>query len=263
MLAVLASSGPVVATFHAFHRRARLLELASPALRPVDRRIGVRIAVSRAAAGFATRVSSGRVEVIPNGLDVERFANPAATAAGLLSGRRLLWASRLDPQKGFPIALRAFARLKREFPDLSLVVAGDGRDRGAVHMLRPDDAARVVMLGAVPNVDLPPYHAAADVFIAPATGHESFGYILVEAMAAGVPVVASDIPGYREVVRDGVNGLLVPPNDPDALASSIRRILLEPGLAARLADAGRTRAQEFSWERVVPRIEEVYRRVTA
>jgi phosphatidylinositol alpha-mannosyltransferase len=117
------------------------------------------------------------------------------------------------------------------------------------------------MLGAVPHEDLPSYHAAADVFVAPATGQESFGYVLVEAMAAGVPVVASDIAGYREVVRSGIEGLLVPPSDPAALAEAVSRVLSDRVLAARLSEAGRTRAAVFGWDHVVPRIEAVYQRV--
>jgi glycosyltransferase involved in cell wall biosynthesis len=108
---------------------------------------------------------------------------------------------------------------------------------------------------------LPRYHAAADVFVSPAIGQESFGIVLVEAMAAGVPVVASDIAGYREVVRDGVDGLLVPPGDPNALAAAIRRVLSEPELAATLRAAGRSRAEDFSWRAVAPRLEAVYDRV--
>jgi phosphatidylinositol alpha-mannosyltransferase len=157
--------------------------------------------------------------------------------------------------------VRAFAILARELDDLRLVVVGEGRDRGAVDLLPEDLRTRVVMVGTVRSADLPPYHAAADVFAAPATGHESFGVILVEAMAAGVPVVASDIPGYREVVRDDVDGLLVPPGDPEALAGALRRVLGEPALAERLAAAGLERARTFSWDVIVPRIEAVYERV--
>jgi len=262
MFAVLSAEAPVVATFHSFLDRSRLLELASPALRRVWRRIDGRIAVSAAAAAFVGQAFPGEIEIVPNGVDTERFAEPSGEPAELPAGRRVLWVGRLDPRKAFPVMIGAFARLAPEFPDLSLVVAGDGRDRDAVRMLGPDVSERVVMLGAVPHERLPAYHAAADVFVSPATGQESFGIVLVEAMAAGVPVVATDIPGYREVVRDGVDGLLAPPHDPDALACSIRQVLREPGLAERLAAAGAVRAREFSWDRVVPRIEAVYARVT-
>jgi phosphatidyl-myo-inositol alpha-mannosyltransferase len=261
MMSVLATDAPVVATFHAYHDRSRLLEAAAPLLRSVARRIDAAVAVSRAAGRFVAPVVPGGVEIVPNGVDVERFAQPGPPAAGLPDGKILLWVGRLDPQKGFPIMVRAFGRLATEYPDLSLVVAGDGRDRHAADMLTEDARARVLMLGSVPNVELPAYLAAADVFASPATGHESFGLVLVEALAAGVPVVATDIPGYREVIRDGVDGLLVPPSDAAALASAIRRVLVEPDLASALAHTGRARAREFSWDVVVPRIEAIYERV--
>jgi phosphatidylinositol alpha-mannosyltransferase len=114
------------------------------------------------------------------------------------------------------------------------------------------------MLGAVPHDQLPAYHAAADAFVAPALGQESFGIVLVEAMAAGLPVVASDIPGYREVIRSDVEGLLVRPNDAPALTSALRRVLTDPELADRLGHAGRARAELFRWPVVVEQIESAY-----
>ena len=237
------------------------MEVAAPALRTVASRIDAAIAVSEAAARFPAPVIRGRFEVVPNGVEVERFADPGTPARGLPDGRRLLWVSRLDPQKGFPILLRAFERLASELDDLCLVVAGDGRDRIALELLSDRDRERVVMLGTVPHDDLPPLFAAANAFAAPATGHESFGVVLVEAMAAGVPVVATDIPGYREVVRDDVDGLLVPPGDAGALAGALARVLGDPQLAARLAAAGPERAAAYSWDRVVPQVEAIYERV--
>jgi glycosyltransferase involved in cell wall biosynthesis len=121
--------------------------------------------------------------------------------------------------------------------------------------------ARVAMFGRVAHDEVPSLLADADVAVAAATGPESVGIALVEAMAAGVPVVASDIAGYREVVRDGVDGLLVPPGDPNALAGAIRRVLSEPELAATLRAAGRSRADVFSWGAVAPRLEAIYDRV--
>jgi phosphatidylinositol alpha-mannosyltransferase len=111
----------------------------------------------------------------------------------------------------------------------------------------------------VPHDALPRYHAAADVFVASAVGQESFGMALVEAMAAGVPVVASDIPGFREVVRDGIEGLLVPPGDPSALAAALRRVLADTELATALGRAGRERAERYRWDRVCTEVEIAYR----
>jgi phosphatidylinositol alpha-mannosyltransferase len=263
MLATFAATVPVVATFHAFAERSRLMELTAPVLRTVYRRIAAPVAVSRAAAAFLRRAIPGEVEVVPNGVDVARFAGPATPPAGLAEGRIVLWVHRLDPQKGFPVAVRAFARLAADLPDVRLVVAGDGHDRDAVGLLSEADRTRVSMLGPVPNADLPGLLAGAAVFVAPALGQESFGIALVEAMAAGVPVVASAIPGYDEVVRDGVDGLLVPPSDVNALAAALRRVLEDPDLAARLARAGPERAASYSWDVVTPRLEAIYERAVA
>jgi phosphatidyl-myo-inositol alpha-mannosyltransferase len=261
MLAVLAAGAPVVATFHASLDRSRLMELAGPALRQVSGRIDAAVAVSDAAASFVRRVVRVPLEIVPNGVDVQAFSDPGRSVEGLQEGPKILWVNRLDPQKGFEIMLRAFEQLASEVGDVHLLVAGDGRDRVLLRSLPGDLRSRILRLGTVPHEELPRYHAAADVFVSPATGQESFGIVLVEAMAAGVPVVASDIEGYREVVRDGVDGLLVPPNDPNALAAAIRRVLSEPELAAALKAAGRSRAQAFSWQAIAPRLEAVYDRV--
>jgi phosphatidyl-myo-inositol alpha-mannosyltransferase len=258
MFAALRADAPVVATFHANVERSRLLTAALPILRPVWRRLRVKIAVSEAAKDFYESRFGDGLRIIPNGVDVDLFSS-ASPAAELPAGRRMLWTHRLDPQKGFEVAIDAFAKLSPEFPDLWLVVIGDGKDRGMVQRLPAEARSRVMMVGTVPHDRLPAYHAGADVFIAPALGQESFGLVLVEAMAAGVPVVASDIAGYREVIRNDVNGLLVPVGDPAALADAVGQVLLEPDLAKRLTEAGRARAEDFRWEGVVERIEQAYR----
>jgi phosphatidylinositol alpha-mannosyltransferase len=261
MLAALAASAPVVATFHAYLDRSRLMELAGPALRRISRRIEAGIAVSDAAAEFLRRVIPVSVEIVPNGVDVGRFAHPGVPARGLPAGRKILWVNRLDPQKGFRVMLDAFERLPVELDDVHLVIVGNGRDRDAVRSLPERIRPRVLHLGTVAHDQLPAYHAAADVFVSPAVGQESFGIVLVEAMAAGVPVICTDIPGYREVVRDGVEGLLVPPNDPAALSEAIARVLDDGAMAAALAEGGRARAADYAWDAVLPRLEAVYERV--
>jgi phosphatidylinositol alpha-mannosyltransferase len=257
MLATLRSRAPVVATFHAFADRSALLSAAAPILRPIWAKLRVRIAVSGAASAFVGRRFRDCLRVIPNGCDLDLFAG-AAPRGDLPPGRRVVWVGRLDEQKGFPVAVRAFSDLSPEFADLTFVVVGEGRDRSAVSLLDPDTRRRLVLAGSVVHGELPAYLSRADVFVAPALGQESFGIVLVEAMAAGVPVVASDIPGYREVVRNGVDGILVPPGDPVALAGAVRRVLLDPALGSRLRDAGRARAKVFSWDVVTDRIEAAY-----
>lgn len=260
MWALLEARAPVVGTFHSGATRARLYDMAAPVLRRVMRRLAVRIAVSERAAAFEGARIGGEWEIVPNGLDVARFAD--ATPRDIAPGPKLLFVGRLDERKGIRVAVQAFGILASERPDLRLVVAGDGPHRDAPDALPPGVRARVTMLGTVPNAELPPVHAACDVYLGPATGGESFGIVLVEAMAAGLPVVASDIPGYDEVVRRDVDGLLVPPRDPPALATAVARVLDDPALARRLAAAGRSRAASFDWEVVVERVEGLYRRAT-
>jgi phosphatidylinositol alpha-mannosyltransferase len=256
--ALLEARVPVVGTFHSGAAPARLVDLAAPLLRRIARRLTIRIAVSEAARRFAEPRIGGPFEIVPNGLDWRRFAT--AEPADLGAGTKLLFVGRLDERKGFPVAVAAFARLAAVRPDVRLIVAGDGPQRTAVGKLPDGVRSRVTMLGAVPNVDLPPYHASSDLYVGPAVGGESFGVVLLEAMAAGLPVVASDVPGYDEVVRDGVDGLLVSPRDPDALAAAIGKVLDDPELARRLGAAGTERAATFDWSLIVQRIEALYAR---
>jgi phosphatidylinositol alpha-mannosyltransferase len=258
LFATRAATVPVVATFHAYADRAPLFALAAPFLRGVWRRVAVPIAVSEAAADFVRRrFPHPGVRIVPNGVETELFAS--AGPADLPAGRRILFVNRLDPRKGFRVMVAAFARLAERYADARLVVAGDGSERDAVGSLPAAVRERVTLLGTVPHDELPPYHAAGEVFCAPAVGRESFGIVLVEAMAAGLPVVATDIPGYREVVRDGVEGLLVPPSSPGQTAEALGRILDDPELAKRLGEAGRARAERYSWDTVADEIEAVYR----
>jgi phosphatidylinositol alpha-mannosyltransferase len=258
MWATLEARAPIVGTFHSGAGRARLYDLAAPLLRRVARHLAVRIAVSRRAASFERARIGGEFEIVPNGVDVALFGS--AEPAELPEGRRLLFVGRLDARKGFPDAVLAFGLLARSHPGVRLVVAGDGPERGAVDTLPPPLRARVTLLGTIPNPDLPAVAAACDLYLGPATGGESFGIVLIEAMAAGLPVVASDTPGYDEVVSDGIDGLLVPPSDPVALADAAGRVLEDPALAARLAAAGRVRAESFDWAIVTGRIEALYER---
>jgi phosphatidylinositol alpha-mannosyltransferase len=256
LFAVRASSAPVIATFHSGAERSLLFDAAAPVLRRLAGRIDVRVAVSRAAELFAARRVGGEFEIVPNGVDLERFGT--AEPAELPPGRAMLFVGRLHERKGFAGAVGAFSLLAPRFPDLRLVVVGEGPERDAVDRLPDALRARVLMVGALSNREWPRYAAASSVFVAPNVGGESFGMILVEAMAAGVPVVATRIPGFEEVVTHGVNGLLVPARNPAALAASVARVLEDPALADRLSAAGRVRAEACSWERVTDRLEALY-----
>lgn len=262
MKAVLSSSAPVVGTFHSYFARetteGRLYTALAPLLRPIWRRVDRRIAVSQAARHSAKgRLGKGDVKILPNGIEVERFAS-ALPARDLPPGRKLLFVGRLEPRKGLPFAMEAFAQLAARYPDLSLVVIGDGPERDAIDRVAPALRPRVHMLGKVSYEALPTYHRAADLFISPATGAESFGIVLVEAMAAGLPIVASNIPGYREVARDGRESLLVAPSDATALATGIARLLDDRAEAQRLGANGAQRAQAYAWDHIIDELELTY-----
>jgi phosphatidylinositol alpha-mannosyltransferase len=261
MWVTLSSHAPVVATFHAGAERSLLFDLATPVLRRMARRIAVRIAVSERAAAFAQARLGGVFRVVPNGLDVASFA--AAEPADLDPGRKLLFVGRLDRRKGFPVAVEAFRLLADRRLGVRLIVAGDGKERAAADRLRPPVRDRVTMLGTVPRDQLPRYHAACDLLVAPSLGGESFGYVLLEAMAAGLPVVASRIPGYDEVVRDGREGFLVPAGDPHAVADAATMVLDDPALARTMGDAGRTTAARYDWAAVAEQIEAAYQEALA
>lgn len=260
--AVWSSPAPVVATFHSYFARetlqGRLYSAAAPLLRPTWRQLARRLAVSQAARHSAKgRLGKGDVTIVPNGVDIERFSR-AAPAQNLPPGRKLLFVGRLEPRKGLPFAIRAFEMLAHRYPDLRLLVVGDGLERNAADVLPPAIRERVHMLGNVSDKALPTYHRAANMLVAPATGGESFGIVLVEAMAAGLPVVASDIPGYREVARNGKESVLVTPSDSAALAKGIAHLLDNPQEGARLGSNGAQRAQDFAWERITNELLAVY-----
>ena len=260
--AVLSATAPVVGTFHSYFAHDTfegfIYAAVTPLLRSIWRRVDARIAVSQAARfSAASRLGPGKFQILPNGAEVDHFAS-AKAATNVPQGRRLLFVGRLEPRKGLPFAIRAFEQLAPDYPDLSLIVVGDGPERHAVDALSPALRERVHMMGTVTYDALPTYHKAADIFISPATGAESFGIVLVEAMAAGLPVVASDIPGYREVARHGKEGLLVKPSDAAALAAGIRTLLDDPAQAARLGENGFERSRVFAWDSIIDQLETVY-----
>lgn len=262
MLATLFARVPVVSTFHAWYGpsvSSLLYSAEARLLRPLSRLVTAGIAVSEAAAKCITPRAPIPIVIVPNAIDPHRFAGPRANRAR----RELLFVNRLDRRKGFRIAVRAFELLARQYPDLRLVVVGDGPERGAIESLEPSVRGRVTMAGHREHDEVSAFYASADLFLAPATGNESFGIVLLEAMASGLPVVASDIEGYRDVVRHDREGLVIPPDDPAALAAAVTRVIDDETLARRLGEAGRHRVRDFSWDVVVRRIETIYDRVVA
>ena len=264
-LMVLQHSNSVnIGTFHAYSDRQRLYRLSRRAVKRWQQRLHGRIAVSAAARAFVSpHFPQQAYRVIPNGIDYQRFAD-AAPLPELKDGlTNILFVGRKDERKGLRYLLGAFAALRRQRADVRLLIVGPGNpDRECSTLLdgiAAEHPGSVVVTGAVSDENLPRYYASADVFCSPATGGESFGIVLLEAMAAGAPVVASDIDGYRDVVHHETNGLLAGPRDADAIANAIARVADSDGLAAHLAEGGRRTAWQYRWQRVGSEVEDYYR----
>lgn len=258
---------PLVGTFHAWSDSDRLYRIARPLLRAGIDRLSAKLAVSAAAASYhagALGLPERSFREVPNGVDVGRFGDaeplPEIVDAG---GERLLFVGRLERRKGVEELVRAFIRLKAERPGLRLLVVGDGPERPRCQNLLPARLrSDVLFLGEVAQEDLPRFYASAHVFVSPALGGESFGIVLLEAMAAGLPVVASAIPGYRSVVRDGIEGRLVPPGDSRALASAVGTVLDNAALREAMADEGRHTVASYDWSVIAQRTRDIYRSLT-
>lgn len=256
---------PLVATFHANSAQDRMYRLARPALRRAMRRLDGMIAVSAAAASYhsgALELPAGHLKVIPNGVDVARFRGAEPFGEEVDPTRPLvLFVGRLEERKGARDAVRAFVRLKTTQPRARMVIVGDGPARGSCEAAVPP-ALRgdVRFLGRVSDEDVPRWFRTAEIFLAPSLGGESFGIVLLEAMAAGVAVVASDIDGYRSSVTDGRNGRLVRPGDIVGLAHVCDELLAAPRLRASLVTQATHEVERYDWARVSAEIRQVYGR---
>jgi phosphatidylinositol alpha-mannosyltransferase len=247
----------LVGTFHAYStaRVANLTAANVLGARRLYNRLGVRIAVSEAARWTAERFYGGRYRIVPNGVDLTAAASHARTAHPSEGEPTLLYLGRADERKGLPVLLRAFVSLREAGLAARLVLAGPSADE--VPPL-PLDGGEVEVLGPVSEGEKWRLLGEADLLCAPSLRGESFGMVLVEALAAGTPVVCSAIPGYREVVRHGVEGLLVPPGEASTLATALRALALDRPLRERLAAAARARAACFAWPRVVSEVLAAY-----
>ncbi|MSQ22972.1 MAG: glycosyltransferase family 1 protein [Chloroflexi bacterium] len=260
-LAVLRASRTTnVGTFHTFRNSTLAYLSAKPFLEYFFRKLHGKIAVSESARDFVAEHFPGQYRIIPNGIDVEQFSRPRPPIPELNDGRlNVLFLGRLEKRKGLSHLLRAWVRVREEVPEARLVVVGGGQ--GLAHYQKfvqarvSDD---IVFTGLVSDEDKVRYYQSADVFCAPSTGGESFGVVLLEAMAAGRAIVATDIPGYRGVVTDGKEGLLVPPKNSDLLAQALLQALRDPELRSRLGSNGRQTAQHYTWKRVSSQVLDYY-----
>ncbi len=250
LLALRGSDVPAIGTFHAAAEWSFGYGIARGALGPAMRKLAVRTVVSESARALVARYFPGPYVLTPNGVDTAAFGR--AVPVRHAEGRTVLFFSRLEKRKGLDVLVRAMAELE----DATLVVAGAGPEEKPAKALARSLSVPAVWLGRVPEGDLGSVYRGADVYCAPGLGGESFGIVLVEAMAAGTPVVCSDLPGFRAVA--GGAARLVVAGDPRRLAEALRDVLDDPAEAERMRREGQVIAARFDWARLVPRVEELY-----
>ncbi len=263
-LVVLRHSHTVnVGTFHAFRENGNpAYEYGRHLLQPFFDRLDAKVAVSEAARDAVARYFPGEYTIVPNGIDYERFADGSAPLP-VYADRRptILFLGRLEKRKGFQFLLEAFAQVRMLVPDARLLVAGayTKEDKEPfVVQARRNGIRGVHFIGYVPEELKPRLFHSCDVCCVPSTGFESFGIVLLEAMAAGRPLVASNIPGYRCVMTDGREGLFVEPGDPQGLAAALIRLLRDPELRSRMGAQGKETARRFDWEKVAGQLLSLY-----
>jgi len=264
LLACWAATGPIVATFHTSNLRSRAMIAASPFLEPALEKIGARVAVSEDARRTVVEHVGGDAVLIPNGVFVDRFAAAEPNPAWRGDEGTVGFIGRLDEaRKGLPTLLAAMEKVVAERPGVRLLVAGRGDAEEAVEDLPAEVRARVTFLGTVSEADKARLLRTVDVYVAPNLGGESFGVILVEAMSAGAPVLASDLDAFGRVLDDGRVGVLFPAGDVAALSRSLLRLLGDDELRAGLRAGAEAWVRRFDWATVADELLAVYETVAA
>jgi phosphatidylinositol alpha-mannosyltransferase len=253
LTAIFMHSAPMIGTFHAAGRSAAYRYLR-PATRWMARRLDHRCTVSEDARALAARWLGGEYTMVFNGIEIDRFAKATPTPT---VGPTIFFIGRHEPRKGLAVLLEAMKLLPA---DVRLWIGGDGPDTRACREQAGDDD-RIEWLGRISDAEKASRLRGADVFCAPSLRGESFGVVLLEAMAARAPIVASDLPGYRNVARPGLDALLVPPDDGAALAGALQQVLDQPSVAASLVASAEQRAEEFSMDRLADLYIDLYGRL--
>src|SRR5687768_15288155 len=259
VLAIDEADCPVVGTFHTYFDASVGYALARPYFQARLDRLAAAIAVSHSTTVALDRYFSAPWRIIPNGIDTRLFSPDAPRPAAMRSDvPTVLFLGRFDPRNGLRTMMQAFRHVRGRARPAQLVVVGDGPLRPYYHTLAAGDPD-ITFVGPVLD-GRPGYYANATVYACPTT-KASFGITLLESMSCGTPIVCTDIPGFRDVVRHGREALMVPPGAPGAFADALAAVLDDPSLAARLGDTGRALAQRYSWSCVTDRVLEVYAEV--
>ncbi|MFF2551134.1 glycosyltransferase family 4 protein [Nocardia sp. NPDC058058] len=262
MLALKIAEGPIVATFHTSTTKSLVLSTFQGVLRPYHEKISGRIAVSELARRWQVEALGGDAVEIPNGVDVPAFAHAPLLDGYPRAGGTVLFLGRYDePRKGMDVLLGALPELVRRHPRIEVLIVGRG-DEERLRREAGENASHLRFLGQVSDQEKASAMRSADVYCAPNLGGESFGIVLVEAMAAGTAVVASDLDAFRRVLRDGTAGMLVPVGDSDLLAAALDSVLTDANRREELIRTANQVVGEYDWPVVAEQILRVYETVT-
>ncbi len=254
ILALRVSRKTNIFTFHPTFESSVPFKVFKGYLQNYFKRINGKIAVSRTARNSIARYLPGVYRIIPNGVDTERF-KPGKSIKD--SSKEILFVGRIEPRKGLQFLIHAFPIVKKVIPEATLTVVGGSYKETKLNIPK-EFGDSIHFLGFVAPLELPEIFRRATIFISPAITGESFGIVLIEAMASGVPVIASDIPGYRCVIEDEKNGLLVPPADSKGIARAIIRVMKDEALQSSLINGGLKSAECYSWDKISKEVLDFY-----
>jgi phosphatidylinositol alpha-mannosyltransferase len=227
-------------------------------------KLKTKICVSLAAMRYTKKWVHGDYEIIPNGIDLDLFS-PKVTALPEFKDDKIniLFVGRLESRKGLIYLLKAYRSIKRNIQNSRLIVVGPGKRLRLKYgkWVAKNHLDDVVFIGYTSQEELPRYYQTADIFCAPATGRESFGIVLLEAMATGKPVIATSIEGYRCVLTNGVEGILVPPKNDKEIEKALLRLIANPVMRRKMGENGRQKAQQYGWRRIARRVLDCYTKV--
>jgi phosphatidyl-myo-inositol alpha-mannosyltransferase len=264
LLVCMIAKGPIVATFHAAKVRSVWLAALGPVARPWMEKISGRIAVSDFARRLQVEHLGGDAVIIPNGVHVDAFASGPDLAGYTrgVDGPTIGFLGRYDePRKGLPVLLEAMRTVVRQHPGGRLLIAGRGDAANLRELVGEDLRPHVALLGELSEADKAAFLRSIDVYCAPNLLGESFGVVLIEALAAGAPIVASDLDAFARVLEDGAAGVLVRRGDAGALARALDELLSDPARRAELSARGAEVAAAYDWQVVARRILAVYETV--
>jgi len=259
VLACWAAKGPIVATWHSSMDRSRMMLTLSKLAQTAMEKVSARIAVSEAARATLIKHVDGDAVVIPNGVNTAAFTNAKPMFGWPGANQSIVFLGRGDePRKGLAVLVEAYPEIRRNHPHIRLLIAGPGEPAETLESLSPADRASVTVLGMVAPQDKASVLASGTIYVAPNTGGESFGIVLLEAMATGTPVVASDLEAFSRVLDNGRAGITFKNEDSTDLAKVVTELLANPTRRAQLTAQGKLRAAEFDWTVVAQKIVDVY-----